>query len=168
MSAMRIVRYWSRKGLAAVYLAAALLLTMLYTWQADLRFADALRMLPVIFGYLLLLRTADDWFDYKKDSGKKTQHLRRQELLVMFGCISLMMLLLHLYLFGLSGICCLAAIAYLLLMNRAAVLKCPYLALLFALYDLLNGTAYGGKQAVICLSCLFISAVYAVIKRKSK
>ena len=71
MSAMRIVRYWSRKGLAAVYLAAALLLTMLYTWQADLCFADALRMLPVIFGYLLLLRTADDWFDYEKDSGKK-------------------------------------------------------------------------------------------------
>ncbi|MBQ8921251.1 MAG: hypothetical protein IJ060_03700 [Oscillospiraceae bacterium] len=165
---MKLIRYWCRKGLAAVYLAAALLMALLFAWQAGAGMPCVLPMTALSWCFMLMLRTADDCFDYEQDRGRKKQYLRKNQLLLMLCVLGAVLVLLHLWFFGMPGLICLAAVGYIPLMNRFPVIKPAFLPLLFAMYDLLTGTGFGLRQAAVFAAMLMLAGSYALYKRKSE
>ena len=152
--------------MAAVYLAAAAVIAAAFAAADGNGVSVCLRMLPVIFLLLLLFRTADDRFDYEKDSGRKPQPLTPEQLTCMFGILALICALLHLLLFGIAGLTGIIIIVLIPLAEKLPPVKSFFLAGAFLYYFALNGTAIGSRHLLVCAGCLLASAVYAVIKRK--
>lgn len=163
---MKVIQYWCRKGMTAVYLAAAAVIAAVFA-AADGRGVPVfLRMLPAVYCLLLLFRTADDWFDYEKDSGRKPQPLSKKQLICMFCVLSVICVLLHVLLFGCKGLFVLAAVVLILLTEKIPLLKPVYLAGMFLFYFALNGTVPGIRQLAVCIGGLLASVLYAGVKRK--
>lgn len=165
---MNGIRYWCRKGLAAIYLAAAVLFALLFAWQGNAGIPCIIRMTALSWCLMLMLRAADDLSDYEQDRGRKTQYLSKKQLAVMLIVLCAAFITMHLLFFGISGLMCVAAICYIPLMNRVWAVKPTFLPLLFLMYDLLNGTGFGLRQIAVCIAVLLLAAGYAAYKRKSE
>lgn len=163
---MNVIKYWSRKGMAALYLAAAAVIAAFFAAVGTGGIPLFGRMLPIIYVLLLLFRNADDWFDFKKDTGNKPQPLTKKQLGIMFCILSIICTFLHLLLFGRIGLWGIATIAAILIAETVPLLKPAYLPGSFLLYFWLSGIECGRSQIVVCVGCLLVSAVYAGFKRK--
>lgn len=152
--------------MAAGYLAAAAFIAAVFAAADGNGMSVCLRMLPVVFLLLLLFRTADDLFDYEKDSGKKPQPLTKQELTGMFCVLSMLCAALHLLLFGIAGLTCIVIIVLIPIAEKLPPVKAFYLAGAFLYYFALNGTVIGIRHLLESTACLLVSAVYAAVKRK--
>ena len=86
---MNVIKYWGRKGMAAIYLAAAAVIAAVFAAVGTGGILLFGRMLPVVYVLLLLFRNADDWFDYEKDTGNKQQPLTKKQLGIMFLVLSI-------------------------------------------------------------------------------
>ena len=164
---MRLLRYWCRKGMAVLYLAAAAVLAGVFILFSEDGRPGFLWMLPVVYSLLLLFRTADDWFDYQKDSRNKPQPLTRTGLLVMFCILGGISVCLHVLAFGWTGLWGIGAVLAIPLAEKLPLLKTCWLAGAFVLYFCMSGTVIAYAQGAVCVVCLTVSVIYDLYKRKS-
>ena len=166
---MNVLRYWFRRGLAVIYLAAAAVLTGVFVYYTEnCTLLQFLRTLPAVYTLLLLLRTADDRFDYEKDKGRKPQFLTENQLCIQFAVCGILCTALHVLAFGTAGILGIAAVLFIPLSEKFPLLKTVWLAGMFVLYFHLSGTVIGYEQEAVCMVCLAVSVIYAFCKRKLK
>lgn len=163
---MKLIKYLFYKWKLPIYAAISAVISLVLTLITNSGAEVFLRMLPVVLSLLLVLRSSDDIFDYERDSGRKTQHLSRNQLII-FGCVmAALYVLLNILFFGVFGVLSLAAVAYILLMEKLPPLKIAYMALLFLFYLYVNCGCLLWYHLAVIVGCLVASALYYVIKRK--
>ncbi len=162
---MKLIKYLINKKMLLIYIAGALVISAVFglmAWSVS----GFLRLIPITFCLLLIMRACDDISDYEADSTHKTQYLSKRSLAIFTCVLSVCFVLLNLLFFGWLGLICTAAIAYILLMERAELLKIPLMALLVAYYFCMVCGGLGWIQISACACCLLISAAYFLYKRK--
>ncbi len=161
---MKLIRYFLNKAMLPLYILAAAVMSMVIALFSDELLTAFLRMLPIVLCLLIALRAFDDASDYEKDSGRKTQHLSKRGLVILAWTMSAVYVLLNILLYGMWGAVSIAAVAYILLMDKLPVFKTAYMALLFLYYFRLNCTGIGIAQLAVCAGCLAVSAVFHIYK----
>ncbi len=163
---MKLIKYLFYKCKLPIYAAISAVISLVLIIITGGGIAVFLRMLPVVLCLLLTLRASDDIFDYEQDSGRKTQHLSKKEL-VIFGCVmAALYVLLNILFFGVFGVLSLAAVGYILLMEKLPPLKIAYMALLFLYYIWAVCGCLLWYHLAVILGCAAVSALYYIIKRK--
>ena len=163
---MKLIKYLFYKWKLPIYAALSAVFSLMFMLVTTGNIDVFLRMLTVVLCLLLTLRASDDIFDYERDSGRKTQHLSKNQLII-FGCtLSVIYVLLNILFFGVFGVLSLAAVAYILLMEMLPPLKIAYMALLFLFYIYVNCGCLLWYHHAVIVGCLVASALYYVIKRK--
>ena len=165
---MKLISYLFKKCMLPAYAAAAAVISLAFVLAAGGAAQMFLRMLPVVLLLLLTLRAADDFFDYEKDSAKKTQHLKKSGLIALACVCAAAFAALNVVFYGAKGLIILAAVGYIPLMEKLPPLKTAYMALLLLFYFWVEQTPpHWGRLAVI-VGCFAASAAYHFIKRKVK
>lgn len=168
---MKLIRYLLNKALLPLYVLAAAVISAVLALFSDDFLSAFLRMLPIVLSLLITLRAFDDIFDYERDSGRKTQHLSKRALIIFACVMSAAYVLLNLFFYGLWGALSIAAVGYILLMEKLPALKTAYMALLFLYYFRLNCESLGAVQLAVCAGCLAVSAafhIYKLYRRKNR
>ena len=163
---MKLIKYLFYKWKLPIYAALSAVISLVLMLITSSGIAVFLRMLPVVLSLLLTLRASDDFFDFEKDIGRKTQHLNKKQLII-FGCfLSVIYVLLNMLFFGVVGLCSIAALGYILLMEKFPLLKIAYMALLFLFYIYVNFGFPMWYHFAVIVGCIVASALYYMIKRR--
>lgn len=163
---MKLIKYLFYKWKLPIYAALSAVISLLLMLVTAGGIGVFLRMLPVVLCLLLTLRASDDIFDYEHDSGRKTQHLSKKQL-VIFGCdMAALYVLLNILFFGVFGVLSIAAVAYILLMEKLPPLKTAYMALLFLYYICAVCGGVLWHHLAVILGCVAVSVLYYIIKGK--
>ena len=161
---MKLIKYLLYKSKLLIYTGLSAVISLVLMLITGSVIAVFMRMLPVVLCLLLALRASDDIFDYEKDSGKKTQYLSKKQL-IAFGCsLSALYVLLNVMFFGILGLCSIAAVGYIILMEKLSPLKIAYMALLFLFYIYVNCGCLLWYHLAAIVGCLAASALYYIIK----
>lgn len=163
---MKLIRYLFRKMLLPCYILIAGAISAIFMLAANGGWSELLRMLPVVLLLLLMMRAADDYFDYEKDSERRTQHLSKRALILLFSICAAVFVTINILFYGAFGTISLAAVLYILLMDKLPLLKLFFMALLFLYYFFMNCAVVGVLQYSVSAACLIISTVYCLVKRK--
>ncbi len=166
---MKLIRYLMNKAMLPLYLLAAAVIAAVLALLSDGFIPSFFPMLPIVLCLLIAIRVFDDIFDYEKDSTRKTQYLSKKELIILCCVISAVYVILNNLFFGIFGALSIAAIGYILLMEKLPVLKMLFMALLFLYYFRLNCERVGAMHIAVCVGCIAVSALfyfYKLHKRK--
>lgn len=163
---MKHIKYLFYKGKLPIYAAVSAVISLLIMLVTDGGINVFLRMLPVALCLLLILRASDDIFDYEQDSGRKTQHLSKKQLIIFGFVMAVLYVLLNILFFGVFGVLSIAAVAYILLMEKLPPLKMAYMALLFLYYICAVCGFVLWYHLVVILGCVAVSVLYYIIKGK--
>ena len=163
---MKLIKYLFYKCKLPIYLAAAAVFAFVLTLITDGGASVFLKLLPVVLALLMTLRASDDYFDYEKDSGRKTQHLTKKQLVVLGCALAALYVMLNVSFYGILGLLSLIAVGYILLMEKLPLLKTAYMAILFLYYIYLSCGCVLWYHLIVILCCFAASALYDLIKRK--
>ena len=171
---MSYLRYFCKGGKLPFYTALSLafgflMALLLQAWRDVLLLC---RLASLILLLMLLLRLADDIFDYEKDREKKAQPLTRRQLLgtaiVLMGIFTL----LNLWFFGLPGLGGLLVLAYLWVQQKVSFMKPFFMPAASAFYFYVCNDAYslGGTLwwavGVYLALCLGASLLFYICKER--
>lgn len=166
---MKLIPYLMNKAMLPLYLLAAAVIAAVLALLSDEFISSFFPMLPIVLCLLITIRAFDDIFDYEKDSTRKTQYLSKKELIILACVMSAVYVVLNVVFFGFWGAFSLAAIAYIIIMEKLPVLKMLFMALLFLYYFRLNCERVGAMHIAVCVGCVAVSALfhfYKLHKRK--
>lgn len=117
--------------------------------------------LPSMICLAFFARACDDYFDFKKDHGKRLPKHILLKLLVIFSAIFICTeLILH----GVWGILSVIPLSYILLMNQQNILKLFVLPLILG-YFLLLSKANAAQFAVILLASVILNIFISLSKQ---
>ncbi|MCQ2417808.1 MAG: hypothetical protein MJ071_08370 [Oscillospiraceae bacterium] len=165
---MNLIRYWSRKGYWAIYLCVSVVITLMIGLSSAEKKETFLRMLPVCYGLLLMLRTLDDIYDYEKDRSCKVQDLTKRQLQIMLCVLSVLWTLLHVWIWGMSGLISVGIIAYVLFMEKCRFLQPLLLPAAYAIYLHLNGISVSITVWIVSAVLLLLSVLFFIWKVRKK
>ncbi len=162
---MKLIKYLFNKWMLPIYAAVAAVFALVFALLAG-GLPVFLRMLPIAFLLLWTLRATDDISDYEHDSIRKTQHLTRRTLVVFAAVTAVLFTVLSVLFFGARGLMSLAAVAYILLMERFEPLKILYLPLVLICFFWIIAGGLNAVQIAVSAGCMLASLAYFVYKRK--
>lgn len=111
---------------------------------------------------LFLLRILDDYFDY--DTDRKEKILTRKQLRDAGIVLGVLFVVLHVVFFGVTGLLSILIILYLVMMDKAEILKVFLLTLLTAFYLSQYIGFRHGPTLIILLVCLTVSVAFYFYK----
>lgn len=167
---MKVLRYLWMSGRLLFYIAFSAVISLLMSlilWNSGgvLLFVKLFALaLPII----LLLRFADDFFDYEKDKEKKEQPLSRRGILIIMLIVGAIFIILNVLFYSLLGLCSIFILAYILVQQKAEFLKIFFMTLASAHYFCFNRTD-DMPILPICIFlavCLILSAAFYFFKMK--
>ena len=167
---MNVLRYFLKDDRLFLYAAvsAVLSLVMAVLLQAHWNILLYSRLFLLVLLILLLLRLADDYFDYEKDRERKEQPLHKRQLLLAMLVTMLLFVLLNLCFYRLSGLGSLCILAYLLLQQKAEILKVFFMPLASAYYFYVEQTSGMSVFAVsgYLVLCVGAAVLFSLFKRR--
>lgn len=167
---MKVLLYlWQgKKLLFYIALSVVISLAMSLTLGALRDFLLILKLFALSFLLFILLRTADDYFDFEKDRGRKEQPLSKRGILSIMLVVAALFVGLNVLFYLLYGLCSIIVLGYLLAQQKVGFLKLFFMPIVSAYYFYLNRTgdlpylAIGIYLAV----CLILSVAFYIFKRK--
>lgn len=163
---MKLIKYLLYKWKLPIYIVFSAVISFVMALVTVGGLPVFLCMLPIVLCLLLALRISDDLFDYENDSGRKTQHLSKKQLIILCCVLAVLYVLLNILFYGIFGVLSIAAVGYILLMEKLPPLKIAYMALLFLYYIYANSGSLQWYHLTVIFGCLVVSALYYMIKRR--
>lgn len=115
-----------------------------------------------ILALVFFMRVVDDYFDYKKDGGKR---LNEKTLVMLAIIFALLFVTMCIVLYGWTGVVGLVIVGYLVLMNKIEFLKLFCLSVLILFYLAMNF-----QPSLIWLAYIIVgivlSGLFSIIKRR--
>lgn len=167
---MSFLRYFFKDGRLFLYTAISALISlpMVVLLQAHRDIMLYCRLVLMTLLLLFLLRLADDYFDYEKDHDRKEQPLSKHQILLTAAVTMIIFVLLNFYFYQVSGLGSLCILIYLLLQQKAEMMKVFFMPLVSGYYFYVNQTP-GMLTHVICgylVVCVGLAVVFYWIKRR--
>ena len=167
---MSFLRYFFKSGKLFIYagISAVISLLMAEILQSYRDIALYFRLFLTVLPILLILRIADDVSDYEKDSQTKEQPLRKSQLRLTLAAAMIVFVLLNLCFYQLAGLGSLCVLAYILLQQKAEILKLFFMPLASSYYFYVNQTS--GMSLYMIAGylgvCVGASALFYWFKRR--
>ena len=167
---MNILRYLFLQKRTIIYFALSVILTIILS----LLTSDTFRfeLLIIFFLLMLLMRIADDQYDYAFDAQKgKNQELTERCLLILYLVNSVIFITIHICIFGAWGLISVLFILYIQLEERVQILQKLFMFLLSCCYCfLLNGYIDFHSPAIIVwlIISLIFPILFAIYKRRKR
>lgn len=167
---MSFLRYFLKDGRLFLYTAISALISLLMVvlLQAHRDSMLYCRLVLLTLLILLLSRLADDDSDYEKDRDKKEQPLSKCQIRLTAVVTMIIFVLLNLYFYQVSGLGSLCILVYLLLQQKAEMMKVFFMPLVSGYYFYVNQTS-GMLTHVICgylVVCVGLAVAFHWIKRR--
>lgn len=167
---MSFLRYFLKDGRLFLYTAISEVigLPMVVLLQAHRDIMLYCRLVLLTLLILFLSRLADDDFDYEKDRDKKEQPLSKRQIRLTAAVIGFIFVLLNLYFYRMSGLGSLCILVYLLLQQKAEMMKVFFMPLVSGYYFYVNQTS-GMLTYAICgylVICVGLAVAFYWIKRR--
>ncbi len=165
---MKLIKYLFRKLMLPSYIIASAVISAVFTLTAQGGIPVFLRMTAVTLLILLILRAYDDISDFEKDSKRRKQYLSRKELIILACILSVSFVVLNTVFYGFTGLISIAAVGYILLMEKLSPLKTALMPLLFTFYYYADGSKTGGVQLLTIAVCFIAALAYYIIKGRMR
>lgn len=167
---MSFLRYFLKDGRLFLYTAISALISfiMVVLLQAHRNIMLYCRLLLLTLLILFLLRLADDYSDYEKDRDKKEQPLSKRQILLTVAVTMIIFVLLNLYFYQVSGLGSLCILVYLLLQQKAEMMKVFFMPLVSGYYFYVNQTSSTLTYVIssYLVICVGLAVVFYWIKRR--
>ena len=167
---MNLLKYLFSHKRTLLYLALALVLSAIFVFLSKAQMWLALT--GIFFLLALLMRIADDYCDYEKDSERgRVCELSKKGLALLYLVLSLIFLALHILAFGAWGLVALLFIGYILLEERAEILQRVFMLILSCSYLLLLCGEINLRSVAIDLwlaISLIAPTLFAIYKRRKR
>lgn len=161
---MKLIKYLFRKFMLPSYIIISAVISVIFTFTAHCGMPVFLRMTAVTLLILLILRAWDDICDFESDSKRKRQYLSKKELIILVCTLSAAFTGVNVLFYGLTGLISIAAVGYILLMEKLPPLKAALMPLLFTFYYYANGCKIGAVQLMTFAVCFAAALAYCFIK----
>lgn len=167
---MNILIYLFSQKRTIIYFALSVILTIILSLLASSTFR--FELLIIFFLLMLLMRIADDQYDYAFDAQKgKNQELTERCLLILYLAISVIFIITHICIFGAWGLISVLVSLYIQLEERVQLLQKLFMFLLSCYYYfLLNGSLdfYSPEIIVWLIISLIFPILFAIYKRRKR
>ena len=130
---MNIIRYLFLQKRTIIYFALSIILTIILSLITGSTFR--FELIIIFFLLLLLMRIADDKYDYTFDAqnGKK-QELSERCLFILYLVISVIFVIIHTFIFGAWGLISIVFSLYIQIEERVQILQKLFMFLLSCCY----------------------------------
>ena len=167
---MNLLKYLFSHKRTLLYLALALVLSAIFVFLSKAQMWLALT--GIFFLLALLMRIADDIFDYEKDAERgRVCELSKKGLALLYLVLSLIFLALHILAFGAWGLAALLFIGYILLEERVEILQRTFMLILSCSYLLLLCGEINLRSVAVDLwlaISLIAPTLFAIYKRRNR
>lgn len=167
---MKVLRYLWQGGKLLFYITFSVVISLIISlilrgiWD----FSLFLKLFALSFLLFVLLRAADDYFDYEKDRRRKKQPLTKRGILYLMLVVAAFFVWLNVLFYSFFGLCSIIVLGYLLAQQKAEFLKLFFMPVVSAFYFYFNRTGNMPFLAIgIYLAvCLILSLAFYFFKRK--
>ena len=167
---MNLLKYLFSHKRTLLYLALALVLSAIFVLISGRPMWLALT--GIFFLLALLMRIADDFFDYEKDTERgRVCELSKKGLALLYASLSAIFVAIHILVFGAWGLAALLFIGYILLEERVEVLQRVFMLILSCSYLLLLCGEINFRSVAIDLwiaISLIAPTLFAIYKRRKR
>ena len=167
---MNLLKYLFSHKRTLLYLALALVISAIFVFLSKAQMWLALT--GIFFLLALLMRIADDIFDYEKDAERgRVCELSKKGLALLYLVLSLIFLALHILAFCAWGLAALLFIGYILLEERVEILQRTFMLILSCSYLLLLCGEINLRSVAVDLwlaISLIAPTLFAIYKRRKR